>query len=189
MWRGCSLTWSRQNWQRLALQRSARRNTLTIASSLSHGRCSSAWRSARHSKPHRRVGTRAERGSGIIACASNFRFSSILDTHSDEVQGIVSNAHEQILKLLSTDWLVPDTEIPAGESPIREASSGCLVFTARRFAADRRARELARIRQLFIPELILRLHTILVSSRTHIPECALALLIPPCHSLIADAAC
>src|ERR1700761_1934389 len=38
-------------------------------------------------------------------------------------------------------------------------------------AADRRARELARIRQLFVPELILRLHTLLVSSRTHIPEC------------------
>ncbi len=37
--------------------------------------------------------------------------------------------------------------------------------------ADRRARELARIRQLFVPELILRLHTLLVSSRTHIPEC------------------
>jgi nuclear pore complex protein Nup107 len=38
--------------------------------------------------------------------------------------------------------------------------------------ADRRTRELARIRQLFVPELILRLHTLLVSSRTHIPECA-----------------
>ncbi len=37
--------------------------------------------------------------------------------------------------------------------------------------ADRRARELGRIRQLFVPELILRLHTLLVLSRAHIPEC------------------
>lgn len=39
--------------------------------------------------------------------------------------------------------------------------------------ADRRGRELGRIRQIFIPELILRLHGLLVSSRTHIPECVL----------------
>ncbi|KAH9043875.1 nuclear pore protein 84/107 [Lactarius pseudohatsudake] len=63
--------------------------------------------------------------------------------------GLVSSAHEQIVKLLTTDWLVPETETPA---------------------TDRRARELGRIRQLFVPELILRLHTLLVSSRTHIPE-------------------
>ncbi|KAN0138564.1 Nuclear pore protein 84/107 [Lactarius tabidus] len=63
--------------------------------------------------------------------------------------GLVSSAHEQIVKLLTTDWLVPETETPA---------------------TDRRARELARIRQLFVPELILRLHTLLISSRTHVPE-------------------
>ena len=41
--------------------------------------------------------------------------------------------------------------------------------------ADRRGRELARIRQIFIPDLILRLHELLVSSRTHLPECVLRL--------------
>jgi hypothetical protein len=41
--------------------------------------------------------------------------------------------------------------------------------------ADRRVRELARIRQVFVPELILRLHALLVSSRIHIPECVLML--------------
>ncbi|KAH9075675.1 107-domain-containing protein [Lactarius deliciosus] len=74
------------------------------------------------------------------------------DTHAAwlrDYTGLVSSAHEQIVKLLTTDWLVPETETPA---------------------TDRRARELGRIRQLFIPELILRLHTLLVSSRTHIPE-------------------
>ncbi|KAH9991402.1 107-domain-containing protein [Russula vinacea] len=77
--------------------------------------------------------------------------------------GLVSSARELILKLLTMDWLVPESDIPGSQ---------CLV-------ADRRARELARIRQLFIPELILRLHGLLVSSRTHIPECVL--LFPP-HS-------
>ena len=46
----------------------------------------------------------------------------------------------------------------------------------KRLTADRRTRELARIRQLFIPELILRLHGLLVSSRTHIPEYVLVFL-------------
>ncbi|KAH9989542.1 107-domain-containing protein [Russula vinacea] len=63
--------------------------------------------------------------------------------------GLVSSARELILKLLTMDWLVPESDIPG---------------------TDRRARELARIRQLFIPELILRLHGLLVSSRTHIPD-------------------
>jgi len=36
-------------------------------------------------------------------------------------------------------------------------------------------RELARIRQVFVPELILRLHMLLVSSRIHILECVLIL--------------
>ena len=43
-------------------------------------------------------------------------------------------------------------------------------------AADHRTRELARIRQLFVPELILRLYTHLVSSRTQIPSAYLCLL-------------
>jgi nuclear pore complex protein Nup107 len=48
-----------------------------------------------------------------------------------------------------------------------------LSLTGQYFAADRRVRELARIRQVFVPELILRLHSLLVSSRTYIPECVL----------------
>jgi len=63
--------------------------------------------------------------------------------------GLVSTAREQALKLLTTDWLVPEGEIPS---------------------TDRRVRELARIRQLFVPELILRLHALLISSRTHLPD-------------------
>ncbi|KAG1743847.1 hypothetical protein EDB19DRAFT_1849782 [Suillus lakei] len=35
---------------------------------------------------------------------------------------------------------------------------------------DRRSRELARIRQIYIPELILRLHVMLHASREHVPD-------------------
>ncbi|KZP13590.1 hypothetical protein FIBSPDRAFT_797582 [Athelia psychrophila] len=61
--------------------------------------------------------------------------------------GLVDEAYEQITKLLTSEWLVNDTETPAG---------------------DRRRRDLIRIRQIYIPELVIRLHLLLVSAR-HIP--------------------
>ncbi|TBU27484.1 107-domain-containing protein [Dichomitus squalens] len=56
---------------------------------------------------------------------------------------------EQVIKLLTTDWLMSDAEVHNG---------------------DRRRRDLSRIRQIYIPELIIRLHSILVGSRSRIPE-------------------
>ena len=53
------------------------------------------------------------------------------------------------MKLLTTDWLVLD--LPRG--------------------GERRRRDLARIRQVYVPELVMRLHVALVSSRNRIPEC------------------
>ncbi|KAJ3559201.1 hypothetical protein NM688_g483 [Phlebia brevispora] len=62
---------------------------------------------------------------------------------------LVHQAGEQIIKLLTTEWLITDSE---------------------RNGIDRRTRELVRIRQIFIPELIIRLHAMLYTSRTKIPE-------------------
>ncbi|KIP04648.1 hypothetical protein PHLGIDRAFT_109298 [Phlebiopsis gigantea 11061_1 CR5-6] len=62
---------------------------------------------------------------------------------------LVEQAREQIIILLTTEWLVADSERRTG---------------------DRRTRELIRIRQLYIPELIIRLHAMLYNSRTRIPE-------------------
>jgi nuclear pore complex protein Nup107 len=45
------------------------------------------------------------------------------------VQGLVSTAHEQILKLLTTDWLVPDAEISASTSHMHGDFFLCLVLT------------------------------------------------------------
>ena len=43
-------------------------------------------------------------------------------------------------------------------------------FTHFDFQDDKRVRELVRIRQIFVPELIIRLHSMLYVSRTRIPE-------------------
>ncbi|KAJ2925851.1 hypothetical protein H1R20_g11243, partial [Candolleomyces eurysporus] len=61
----------------------------------------------------------------------------------------IDQAFEQVTKLLTTEWLVSDVEQMAG---------------------DRRRRDLIRIRQIFIPEIIIRLHFTLVNSRQWIPE-------------------
>ncbi|KAF4588314.1 Nucleoporin nup84 [Pleurotus pulmonarius] len=63
--------------------------------------------------------------------------------------GLIDTAHEKIVKLLTSEWLVSDVDV---------------------ITNDRRRRGLVRIRQLYIPELIIRLHHILVSSRHKIPS-------------------
>ncbi|KAF7294646.1 Nuclear pore complex protein [Mycena indigotica] len=63
-----------------------------------------------------------------------------------DYQGLIDQAHDQITKLLTSDWLVDVDE-----------------------SLDRRRRDLIRIRQIFIPELIIRLHFVLFSSRGHFP--------------------
>ncbi|TBU21786.1 nuclear pore protein 84/107 [Dichomitus squalens] len=67
----------------------------------------------------------------------------------DDYKTLVEQAREQVIKLLTTDWLMSDAEVHNG---------------------DRRRRDLSRIRQIYIPELIIRLHSILVGSRSRIPE-------------------
>ncbi|KAG5640987.1 hypothetical protein DXG03_006451, partial [Asterophora parasitica] len=68
---------------------------------------------------------------------------------SNDYRSVTDQAHDQITKLLTSEWLVTDVEAPGG---------------------DRRRRELIRIRQMYIPEFIIRLHSLLVASRAHIPE-------------------
>ncbi|EIW52209.1 uncharacterized protein TRAVEDRAFT_156299 [Trametes versicolor FP-101664 SS1] len=63
---------------------------------------------------------------------------------------LIEQAHEQVVKLLTTEWLVSDADSRAN--------------------AAKRARDLVRIRQIYIPELIVRLHATLVNSRSRLPE-------------------
>jgi len=67
----------------------------------------------------------------------------------EDYKSVTNSAEEQVTKILTTEWLVSESE---------------------RNDADRRSRELIRIRQIFIPELILRLHSVLYESRRWIPE-------------------
>ncbi|KAH9929251.1 nuclear pore protein 84/107 [Fomitopsis serialis] len=71
----------------------------------------------------------------------------------DDYKLLLRQAREQVTKLLTNDWLIIDAERTASESSI-----------------DRRRRELVRIRQIYIPELIIRLHALLVASRSKVPE-------------------
>ncbi|KAG6877257.1 hypothetical protein C0993_009026 [Termitomyces sp. T159_Od127] len=67
----------------------------------------------------------------------------------DDYRSVIDRAYERITKLLESEWLVTDVETPGG---------------------NRRRRELIRVRQIFVPELIIRLHSLLVASRHHIKE-------------------
>ncbi|KAJ6546893.1 nuclear pore protein 84/107 [Mycena capillaripes] len=67
----------------------------------------------------------------------------------EDYQSLVDQAHDQITKLLTSEWLVSDVEEGGG---------------------DRRRRDLIRIRQIYVPELIIRLHFLLFASRAQFPE-------------------
>ena len=68
----------------------------------------------------------------------------------EEYKGLVDEAYEKTMKLFTTEWLVSDVS---------------------RVDGDRRRREFIRVRQIFIPELVIRLHSILYESRTRAPKC------------------
>ncbi|KAI0795934.1 nuclear pore protein 84/107 [Abortiporus biennis] len=67
----------------------------------------------------------------------------------NDYKTLISQAREQVIKLLTTEWLIPDMD---------------------RNGADQRTRQLVRIRQIYIPVLIIRLHEILYDSRRKLPE-------------------
>ncbi|KAG1856995.1 nuclear pore protein 84/107 [Suillus subalutaceus] len=63
-----------------------------------------------------------------------------------DYKGLMDQAYDAVVKLLTSDWMMPDE------------------------TGDRRSRELTRVRQIYVPELILRLHVMLYASREHVPE-------------------
>jgi len=65
-------------------------------------------------------------------------------------RGLIDEAYDQVVKLLTTEWLVSDVDVVVEE--------------------NRRRLELIRIRQIYVPELILRLHNMLFTSRHMIAE-------------------
>ncbi|KAL1742723.1 nuclear pore protein 84/107 [Schizophyllum fasciatum] len=65
-----------------------------------------------------------------------------------DYKALLDQAWDEVVHLLTVmEWLVGDVETPGG---------------------DVRRRELVRIRQIYIPELVTRIHTLMLSSRQHI---------------------
>jgi nuclear pore complex protein Nup107 len=62
-----------------------------------------------------------------------------------DYKGIIDQAYNAIVKLLTSDWMMEDG------------------------TGDWHSHELTWIRQIYIPELILRLHVMLYASREHVP--------------------
>ncbi|KAG1772965.1 nuclear pore protein 84/107 [Suillus placidus] len=60
--------------------------------------------------------------------------------------GLIDQVYDAVVKLLTSDWMMPDE------------------------TGDRRSRELTRVRQIYVRELILRLHVMLYASREHVQE-------------------
>ncbi|KAG1769091.1 nuclear pore protein 84/107 [Suillus placidus] len=60
--------------------------------------------------------------------------------------GLIDHAYDAVVKLLTSDWMMPDE------------------------TGDRHSYELTRVRQIYVPELILRLHVMLYASREYVPE-------------------
>ena len=67
----------------------------------------------------------------------------------NEYKALVDDAFETVTKLLTTEWLVSDVS---------------------RIDGDRRRRQLIRVRQIFIPELVIKLHRILYDPHTRFPK-------------------
>jgi nuclear pore complex protein Nup107 len=68
----------------------------------------------------------------------------------NEYEALVDEVFEKSVKLLTTEWLVSDVS---------------------RVDGDRRRRELIRVRQILIPELVIKLHNILYDSRARLHKC------------------
>ena len=81
-------------------------------------------------------------------------------------KGLIDQVYDRVVKLLTTEWLVSDVDLVV--------EGYCLFFTVIGFLvywflfSARRQFELIRIRQIYVPELILRLHYMLFMSM--IPE-------------------
>jgi nuclear pore complex protein Nup107 len=71
----------------------------------------------------------------------------------NDYEALVDEVFEKAVKLLTTEWLVSDVS---------------------RVDGDRRRRELIRVRQILIPELVIKLHNILYDSRARFPKCVKA---------------
>ncbi|KAF8631636.1 hypothetical protein AX15_002275 [Amanita polypyramis BW_CC] len=87
--------------------------------------------------------------AGSISASRETRAAWLSDYHA-----LLEQAIEQVTRLLTAEWLFTNDE------------SGVTLASY----AEKRRRELIRIRRVFIPELVIRLHSLLYASRRWFPE-------------------
>ncbi|KAF8630075.1 hypothetical protein AX14_011064 [Amanita brunnescens Koide BX004] len=85
---------------------------------------------------------------GSIGASRETRAAWLSDYHE-----VLEEANEQVVRLLTAEWLVNTDDYGA--------SSGAY--------AEKRRKEMIRVRRLFIPELVIRLHSLLFASRKWFP--------------------
>jgi hypothetical protein len=108
-------------------------------------------------------------------CVCSSSFHAVLSKYSNGCTGpgprvTVFIARGQALKFV--DYRLAGTGSRDHPTVVRPSLFLCtLSLTGQHPAAGPRARELAPIHQLFVPGLTLRLHTLLISSRTNLSEC------------------
>lgn len=83
---------------------------------------------------------------------------------------MLEEANEQVVRLLTAEWLVNTDDYGASSgaygmfltSPNSARKVNFLI-------AEKRRKEMIRVRRLFIPELVIRLHSLLFASRKWFP--------------------
>jgi nuclear pore complex protein Nup107 len=93
----------------------------------------------------------------------------LLVTKVLSMQGLIDQAREHVYRLLTSEWLINNTTNVGGMYTYDRLAIQ-VVGADRLSIVNDRLRELLRIRQIFVPELILRMHEALVRSRHRIPE-------------------
>ncbi|KAF8344763.1 hypothetical protein F5887DRAFT_1159326 [Amanita rubescens] len=83
---------------------------------------------------------------GSIGASRETRAAWLSDYHA-----VLEEANEQVTRLLTAKWLVNTKDYSADP-------------------ADKRRKEMIRVRRVFIPELLIRLHSLLYASRKWFPE-------------------
>lgn len=97
--------------------------------------------------------------------------SSRIDLHNwvKGLDGVVDQAQTAIKQILEMDWI--KLAINNVDIHCESFSDQCLGHSLPHLSvAERRLMEVARIRQIYIPELVFRLHSMLYSSREVLPK-------------------
>ena len=110
-----------------------------------------------------------DRLPGSIGASRETRAAWLSDYHD-----VLNEANEQVVRLLTAEWLVNTDEYGSKSGAysmfLMWLDSVYGLLQRELFIAEKRRKEMIRVRRLFIPELVIRLHSLLYASRKWFPE-------------------